>query len=107
MRSPFTMRHALIRIAAALVILVCLGCHLSEVLDSWDHMLQTGDDIDYTVAVVAVLTGAVLACIGVAFRLVSKARRTDFRSCLCSVRAPVVPFLGVPPTPSPPLSLRI
>ena len=101
------MRQALIRIAAAIVILVCLGCYFSELFDGWDHMLQTGYDIDYNIAFVAVLTGAVLTFIGVAFKLVSKARRIAFRSCLCAVRVRVVFFLGVLPTPSPPLSLRI
>lgn len=90
-----------------LVLLICFGGHFSEMFDRWEHTLQTGNDADYAAVVIAVVAGASLASIGVAFRLFSKSQCTDFRPALRAESLPPVLFVVVPLAPSPPLSLRI
>jgi hypothetical protein len=45
-----------------LVLLVCFACPLADLFDSWDHTLQTGNDTEYALVVLAL-------CIGAAFLL--------------------------------------
>ena len=47
-------------IIVSLVLLVCFVCPLTELFDQWDHTLQTGNDIDYPVMILAI-------CVGVAY----------------------------------------
>ena len=48
---------------AALVLLTCLICPLVETFDSWDHTLQTGNETEYSLVVLAL-------CVGVAYSFV-------------------------------------
>lgn len=43
-----------------LVLAVCLFCPLAELFDSWDHTLQTGNDTEYALVVLALCVGAAL-----------------------------------------------
>ena len=54
------MRRSLIQIGAVLILAVCVIGHISEIFDHWDHTLQTGNDIDYSTVIVALIAGAVL-----------------------------------------------
>lgn len=90
-----------------MVLLICFGGHFSEMIDRWDHTLQTGNDIDYTAVVIAVAAGAILTSIGLAFRFFSKSKCTDFRPTLRAGSLPPVLSAVVSLTPSPPFSLRI
>lgn len=54
------MQVLLRRCVILLVLGAMLGGHVTELFDHWDHTLQTGKDIDYSLVVVA-------ACLGVAF----------------------------------------
>jgi hypothetical protein len=47
---------------ALVVLTICLVCHVAEIFDQWDHTLQTGDDTEYTLVVLAL-------CAGVAYSL--------------------------------------
>lgn len=47
-------------VVATLVLLTCLVCPLAEMFDHWDHTLQTGNDTEYALVVLAL-------CIGVAY----------------------------------------
>jgi hypothetical protein len=49
-------------ITAAMILAICLVCHISEMFDQWDHTLQTGNDTEYTFVILAL-------CVGVAFSL--------------------------------------
>jgi hypothetical protein len=40
------------------VLLVCLVCPLAEMFDQWDHTLQTGNDSEYTLVILALCVGA-------------------------------------------------
>ncbi len=54
------MRSRASRIAATLALLICLVCPLVETLDNWDHTIQTGNDTEYPLVVLAL-------CVGVAY----------------------------------------
>jgi hypothetical protein len=58
------------KIVAALVLLVCFVCPLVELFDYWDDSVQTGNDTEYGLVVLAL-------CVGVAYtfaRFVFKSR---------------------------------
>ena len=59
------MRREYLRWALILVLGVMLGGHVTELFDHWDHTLQTGRDVDYTVVIIA-------ACVGVVFAVGKK-----------------------------------
>jgi|SRR5580692_3178799 hypothetical protein len=56
------MRSRTLRITVTLVLLTCLVCPLVELFDNWDHTVQTGNDTEYTLVVLAL-------CVGVAYSL--------------------------------------
>ena len=41
-----------------LVLAVCLVCPLAEMFDQWDHTLQTGNDSEYALVILALCVGA-------------------------------------------------
>jgi hypothetical protein len=54
------MRSRAFRITAAFALLTCLICPLVETFDTWDHTIQTGNDSEYALVVLAL-------CVGVAY----------------------------------------
>ena len=48
------------RISAVVVLLTCLICPILETFDSWDDTVQTGNDTEYTLVILAL-------CVGVAY----------------------------------------
>src|SRR6266481_1270448 len=46
------------RMTGALVLLTCLICPLIEMFDTWDHTIQTGNDTEYALVVLALCVGA-------------------------------------------------
>jgi len=52
------MRSRISRIAASFALLLCLVCPLLEMFDHWDHTLQTGNDTEYALVVLALCVGA-------------------------------------------------
>ena len=54
------MRSRASRIAATVALLICLVCPLVETFDNWDHTIQTGNDTEYPLVVLAL-------CVGVAY----------------------------------------
>jgi hypothetical protein len=63
------MRSRTSRITAALVLLTCLICPLLETFDSWDDTIQTGNDTEYTLVVLAL-------CMGVAYSVARFTRKS-------------------------------
>src|SRR5215475_14745313 len=99
------------RTTAALALLICLLCPLLETFDTWDHTLQTGNDTEYGLVVLAL-------CVGVAYSLVRFILKAvpvgfvasnRFRSCKRSVLVFTLGFRSCPfeSVGSPPLPLRI
>src|SRR5437660_12872472 len=54
------MRRTSGHVVIAIVLLTCLVCPLVEMFDNWDHSLQTGNDTEYGLVVLAL-------CVGVAY----------------------------------------
>ena len=52
------MRRQFVQFGAFLLLLICLGGHIAETFDFWDHTLQTGSDIEYSLVMVALVVGA-------------------------------------------------
>src|SRR5712675_3659165 len=46
------------RTVAMVLLAVCLFCPLVEMFDHWDHTIQTGNDSEYTLVVLALCVGA-------------------------------------------------
>ena len=65
------MRSRMPQITVTLVLLTCLVCPLVELFDNWDHTIQTGNDTEYALVVLAL-------CAGVAYLFA----RFIFRSAL-------------------------
>ena len=106
------MRSRAFRIIAALALLTCLICPLVETFDTWDHTIQTGNDTEYTLVLLALCVGAVYSFARFIFKsaLLGFVAKSVFASCLqksflsaaCSFT--VLPFDATSP---PPLPLRI
>src|ERR1700704_2968860 len=54
------MRSRASRIIATLALFTCLICPIVETFDTWDHTIQTGNDTEYGLVVLAL-------CVGVAY----------------------------------------
>lgn len=54
------MRWRTLQTVAALALLICCVCPILETFDTWDHTMQTGNDTEYTLVVLAL-------CVGVAY----------------------------------------
>lgn len=54
-------RSRTIQAVATLAVLASLVCPVLQLFDHWDHELQTGQDTEYTLMVVALCAGAVCA----------------------------------------------
>jgi hypothetical protein len=106
------MRSRTLRITVTLVLLTCLVCPLVELFDNWDHTIQTGNDTEYALVVLAL-------CVGVAYlfaRFVFKSALLAFvAKSLFASRAQKSLFIGASSfalplfdvTSPPPLPLRI
>jgi hypothetical protein len=69
-----SMRSRASLIPVTLVLLTCLVCPLVEIFDHWDHTIQTGNDTEYTLVLLAL-------CVGVAYslaRFIFKSARLGF-----------------------------
>jgi len=54
------MRSRFLHAGIVFILVVCLVCPLVELFDHWDHTLQTGNDTEYTLVILAL-------CMGVAY----------------------------------------
>lgn len=51
------MRAGSPRIIVSLVLLICLLCPFLEMFDHWDHTIQTGNDTEYALILIALCVG--------------------------------------------------
>ena len=68
------MRRGFVHAIAVIALLLMAGGHVSEMFDHWDHTLQTGRELDYTI-VVLVASGAAVFLATKAVRLFSRSSR--------------------------------
>src|SRR5258707_6243119 len=106
MESESKVRLRLLQFVALCLLAVCLCGHVAETFDFWDHTLQTGSDIEYSVVIVALVAGAVF---GLAHAAAIVMRPVSLMSCLSSSFVPSS-FCAPPPLAStgdcPPQPLR-
>src|SRR3982074_2178314 len=108
-RSDFTSkgRRQLLQFGALLLLLVCFCSPIVETFDYWDHTLQTGNDVEYSLVVVALVAGAVFGMAHAATILVCTVSLMHYSL------SPFVSFFPCSPPPtastgySPPQPLRI
>lgn len=101
------MRRHFLQFGAFLLLLICLGGHVAETFDFWDHTLQTGNDIEYTLVIVALVAGAGF---GLAHVAAVVTNTVSLRSCLLSsfvASSCCAPRPAVSACYSPPQPLRI
>jgi hypothetical protein len=97
-------QRRLLQFGAFLLLLVCLGGHVAEAFDFWDHTLQTGNDIESTLVMVALVAGAGFGLAQVTAVVMRAVSRTSCRlsslvdSSSC-VTPPVVSACYSPPQP--------
>jgi len=106
------MRARASRIIATVILVTCLVCPLVELFDKWDHTVQTGNDTEYALVVLAL-------CVGVAYsfaRFIFKSVLLGFVAKSLFACCPQKSFFTAPAsftsllfdaTSSPPLPLRI
>src|SRR5579862_3952196 len=98
-------------ITGAIALAICIVCPLVDLFDQWDHALQTGNDSEYPLVIMALCVGMVLVLGRLIVTLSSNisvpnvryAILTALQSAICLI-APTA-LLTAPG--SPPLSLRI
>lgn len=99
------MRRSLLQFASVLILVICFGSCVSETFDHWDHTMQTGQDIESELIVLALVTGAavILTRIVLSAAVCIYVASHNFAANAESSPLPLVAACG----PSPPLSLRI
>jgi len=90
---------------------ICLLCPLVDLLDTWDHALQTGNDTEYPLVILALCVGTAFALGRLIVTLSPNFPASGIRYALQSALNSL-PFLIRPAalslaSASPPLSLRI
>jgi hypothetical protein len=106
------MRSRTLRITVTLVLLTCLVCPLVELFDNWDHTIQTGNDTEYALVVVALCVGMAYSFARFAVKsvLLGFVANSLFASCaqksfFTGLSSFALPLFDV--TSPPPLPLRI
>jgi hypothetical protein len=90
---------------------VCLVCPLVDLFDQWDHVLQTGNDTEYPLVILALCVGAAFVLARLIVTLapnfsmfsIGYPLQSTSKSWLSSVRPAALALASA----SPPLSLRI
>jgi len=100
-------RRQLIHFGVSLILAICLLGHVSEIFDHWDNTPLTGNDIEYSTVIVALIAGAVFAIAhvaAIALRAISAKFCHLFSLIVC---LPFSPNRDVSISHSPPQPLRI
>jgi hypothetical protein len=107
MASKGKVRRHFLQFGAFLLLLVCLCAQIAETFDFWDHTLQTGNDIEYSLVIVVLIVGAgfgLSRVASVAMRIVSM---TSFLASQLRASRLWASLPAASPGYSPPQPLRI
>lgn len=72
------MRKDRTHVVVAIILLTCLVCPVLELFDHWDHTMQTGNDTEYPLVVLAL-------CAGVAYSVARFVFKSSLRTFLASI----------------------
>jgi hypothetical protein len=100
-------RRRVLHLGTAFILSLCIWGHVSELFDHWDNTFRTGNDIEYSTVIVALVAGAAICLAGLATLLI--AFRTTIASTLSvfAMESSDVPTTGSFVAHSPPIPLRI
>lgn len=106
------MRSRVSQITVTLALLICLICPLVETFDNWDHSIQTGNDTEYTLVLLALCVGVAYSFARIIFKyaplwlivnsIFASCTQKAFRSAVCDFS-----LLVFDATSPPLLALRI
>src|SRR5215469_14175778 len=92
LQYTFLMRSRSSRFVVTAALLICFVCPLAETFDNWDHTIQTGNDTEYTLVVLALSVGAAYSFVRFAF----KCHLSGAAVKSVAGRRPPKPFLSTP-----------
>src|SRR5256885_16722521 len=103
------MRSFASRITVTLVLLICLICPLLGTFDTWDHTVQTGNDTEYGLVLLALCVGGSYSFARFIFKsvLLGLVAKNVFASCMqksflstpCSLTLLLFDATSPPPLP--------
>jgi hypothetical protein len=101
--SKGNVRRRLIQFGTTLILTVCLWGHVSEIFDHWDNTFQTGNDVEYSTVIVALIAGAVIGFAHFAATVLRTVSATSWLWPLFAAYPAVAPnpaaFIGQSPPP--------
>jgi hypothetical protein len=106
------MRSRTFQVIAIIILVTCIVCPIVDLFDSWDHAIQTGNETEYALVVLALCVGLAYSLAGFILTFPLFRSAGDLVSNLRACKLPPFALRGsffVPPIPlSPPtLALRI
>jgi hypothetical protein len=100
-------RRRLIQFGTTFILTVCLWGHVSEIFDHWDNTFQTGNDIEYSTVIVALIAGAAIGFAHVAAMALRTVSATPWLLPSFAAYPPAAANPAALIGQSPPLPLRI
>ncbi len=91
------MRRTFIQTAVVVILVACFACPVLEAFDRWDHTLQTGDDTEARLVILAL-------CMGVALILARAIHPLCWSSQASTIRSISFRFVTTPLLPAAPNS---
>jgi hypothetical protein len=100
-------RRRLIQFGTMLILTLCIWGHVSELFDHWDNTFQTGNDIEYSTVIVALIAGTAIAFAHVAAVVLRRVSATSWllASFAAYFRAAPNPAAFIGQSPPPPLRI--
>jgi hypothetical protein len=107
-----TMRSRTFRVIAIIILVTCIVCPLVDLFDTWDHAIQTGNETEYALVVLALCVGLAysFARFVLTFSLFRLAGDLVSQVCACKLFPFVLrgsSFVSPIPLSPPTLALRI
>jgi len=100
-------RRRLIQFGATFILTLCIWGQVSEIFDHWDNTLQTGNDVEYSTVMVALIAGAVIGFAHVAAIVLRTVSATSYLLPLFATHSYITlsPAALIGQSPPPPLRI--
>src|SRR5258708_33328437 len=96
---------------AVIALVICFVCPALEMFDHWDHTLQTGNDTEYTVVLLALCVGMVCALARLIVIFPPNSSSAIATSIACNLNGSLLSMIHTIPlgsaSASPPLNIRV